>query len=74
MDAPCKSLVDRSTKVTLSTYNTWSQLSRLPKELSLTKFEIEISHNTCNGKSGSYATEPRPNDYYVTMEAVDNTA
>ena len=44
------------------------------KDLSLPKFEIKTSHNTFNGKSGSYATRPRPNACHVTMEAVDNTA
>ena len=44
------------------------------KDLSLPKFEIEISHNTFNGKSGSYATRSRPNACHVTVDAVYNTA
>ena len=31
------------------------------KDLSLPKFEIEISHKTFDGKSSSHATGPRPN-------------
>ena len=44
------------------------------KDLSLPKLEIEINRKAFSGKSGSYATGPRPNACHVTMEAVDNTA
>ena len=44
------------------------------KDLSLPKFEIETSHKTFGGKSGSCAAGPRPNACHVTMEVVYNTA
>jgi hypothetical protein len=43
------------------------------KDLSLPKFEIDISHKTFDVKSSSYATGQRTNSCHVTMEEVDNT-
>merc|ERR1719261_2018567 len=40
------------------------------KDLSQPTFAIEISHKTFSGKSGSYATGPKPKLCHVTMVAV----
>ena len=66
--------MDRSTKATLSTYNTWIQLSRLQKIYRFQSLKLRLTAGAFNGKSGSYATGPRPNACHVTMEAVGNTA
>ena len=66
--------VDRSTKATLSTYNTWIQLSRLQKIYHFQKSKLSIATRTFNGNNSSYATGPRPNACHVTMKMVDNTA
>ena len=66
--------VDRSTKATLSTYNTWIQLSRLQKIYHFQSLKLRLATEAFNGNRSSYATGPRPNGCHVTMEAVDNTA
>ena len=66
--------MDRSTKATLSTYNTWIQISRLQKIYHLQSLKLRLATNTFSGNSGSYATGPRPNGCHVTMQVVDNTA
>ena len=42
--------VDRSTKATLSTYNTWIQLSRLQKIYRLQGLKLRLATATFNGK------------------------
>ena len=61
--------VDRSTKATLSTYNTWIHVSRLQKI-----YQFQSSKLRLSGESGWYATGPRPKGLHVTMKVVDNTA
>ena len=66
--------VDRSTRATLSTYNTWIQVSRLQKIYHFQSLQLRLTTKTFNGNRGSYATGPRPNACHVTMKMVDNTA
>ena len=66
--------MDRSTKATLSTYNTWIHVSRLQKIYHFQSLKLRLATDAFNGKSGSYVTGPRPNVCHVTMEVVDNTA
>ena len=42
--------VDRSTKATLSTYNTWIQLSRLQKIYRLQSLKLRLATTTFSGK------------------------
>ena len=66
--------VDRSTKATLSTYNTQIQLSRLQKIYHLRYRKFSLGTEAFNGSSASHATGSRPNVCHVTSEMVDNTA
>ena len=65
--------MDRSTKATLSTYNTWIRLSRLQKIYHFQSLKLRLATKPLTER-GSYATGPRPNACHVTMEMVDNTA
>ena len=65
--------VDRSTKATLSTYNTWIQISRLQKIYHFQSLKLRFT-STVWPERGWYATGPRPNAWHVTMKVVDNTA
>ena len=66
--------MDRSTKATLSTYNTQIQLSRLQKIYHFQSQKFSLTTEAFSGNSDSHATGPRPNACHVTMEMVDNTA
>ena len=66
--------MDRSTKATLSTYNTWIQLSRLQKIYHIQSQKLRLTTCTFNSISSLCAAGPRPNVCHVTMEVVDNTA
>ena len=66
--------MDRNTKATLSTYNTWIQVSRLQKIYRFQSLKLRLTASAFNGQSGSYATGPRPNACQETMVMVDNAA
>ena len=66
--------MDRNTEATLSTYNTWIQVSRLQKIYHFQSLQLRLTTKTFDGNSSSYATGPRPNACHVTMKMVDNTA
>ena len=53
--------MDRSTKATLSTYNTWIHVSRLQKIYHFQSSQLRLATIAFNGESSSYATGPRPN-------------
>ena len=66
--------MDRSTRATLSTYNTWIHLSRLQKIYHFQSLKLRLAAEAFDDRSSSYATGPRPNGCHVTMEAVDSIA
>ena len=66
--------VDRSTKATLSTYNTWIQLSRLQKMYRSQCLKLRLATGAFHGRSGSYTTGQEPICCHVTMRAVYNAA
>ena len=66
--------MDRNTKSTLNTHNTWSQLSRLQRIYHFRNLKLILATNSFDTKTSSLATSPRPNGCHVTTEVVDNTA
>ena len=66
--------MDRSTKATLSTYNTWIQLSRLQKVYHFQNLKLRLATQPLAVEVVRYATGSKPNACHVTVEAVDNTA
>ena len=66
--------VDRSTKATLSTYNTWIQLSRLQKIYHPQSLKLQLAAKPLTAGSNSHTTGPKPIRCRVTMGMVDNAA
>ena len=66
--------VDRSTKATLSTYNTWIQLSRLQKIDHPQSLKLQLVAKPLAAGSNSRTTGPKPIRCHVTMGMVDNAA
>ena len=48
--------MDRSTKATLSTYNTWIQLSRLQKIYHFQNLKLKVTTTSFDTDRGSHAT------------------
>ena len=66
--------MDRSTWATLSTYNTWIQLSRLQKIYRPQSLKLSLATAGFDAVSDSHTIGPKPIRCHVTMGAVDNTA
>ena len=65
--------MDRSTKATLSTYNTWIQLSRLQKIYHFQSLKLRLT----TGPVAAVAVRTKLAEaisFQVTMQAVDNPA
>ncbi len=69
--------MDRSTKATLSTYNTQIHFKSSAKDLPFPKFEIAISHTaplTGDMRKSNATGQPGPNVHRVIPEAKSNIA
>ena len=65
--------VDRSVKATLSTYNTWMQLSRLQRIYRFQYLKLWLTHKPLTA-GGAHMKLAVAIDFHVIEEAVDNTA
>ena len=66
--------VDRSTKATLSTYNTWIQISRLQKIYHSHRPKLYFFMVTVEMQNKITVIRPNPNFHHVAMLMVCNTA
>ena len=66
--------VDRSTKATLSTYNTWIHVSRLQKIYHFQSLKLQLAAKPLTAGSNSHTTGQKPIRCHVTMGMVDNAA
>ena len=66
--------MDRSTKATLSTYNTWIQISRLQKIYHSHRPKLYFFMVTVEMQNKITVIRPNPNFHHVAMLMVCNTA